>query len=120
MRKQYETLEDVLTDMPRLHEVEHDMALKGNPISWLRQAADPAHDPFCFFYKNGKRGYESGCENYKGYYNAGSSSAVQCKACSFLLPGSILEIYCRHHQNECPLNSETNSSDLLCDSNCND
>ena len=111
MLKKYETLESVLSDMPRLHQLEADMAQKGRPSSWLRQVTEPAKDPYCFFYKNGRRGYESGCGNYKGYYNAGSSGAVHCKACSFLLPGSILEIYCRRHHDECPLQCEADLSE---------
>ena len=119
MSDKYKTLDSVLADMPRLHEIENDMTKKDHPIFWLRQAADPAKDPYCFFFKNGKRGYESRCENYKGYYNAGSSSAVQCKACSFLLPGSILEIYCKRHHDECPLRGDAVISDVLPDGKLN-
>lgn len=102
MSKKYETLESALDDMTLLQEQIKKMKERGLPTSWMCKVADTS-DPYCFFEKNGKLGNKSDCPYYKGHYNAGSSAATECTAVDFLLPGVIMDVYCRLHHEECPI-----------------
>ena len=103
--KKYPDLDSALNDMPKFLEFESSLK-SGNPRATpIRSTADP-NKPYVFFEKNGRLGYRSDCPDYSGYWLDGVHSAVVCKQADFLLPGVILELYCRYHCNECPLNTE--------------
>ena len=101
----FDTLESALDNMPLFRESVENTKRKGYPTEWMFKVADTS-EPYCFFEKNGKYGNSSKCPYYKGHYNAGSSAATECKAVDFLLPGVIMDIYCRLHHEECPLRKE--------------
>ena len=106
----YKDLDYVLNAMPKFLEYEADVRARGPQTAKVRATADP-DKPFVFFEKNGRFGYRSDCPDYGGYWLDGVHGAVVCKQVDFLLPGVILELYCRYHCNECPLHNETENDD---------
>lgn len=104
--KNYYDLDSALNAMPRFLEFEKDMQARGAKPAGLRVTADP-DEQYVFFQKNGKRCYKSDCSNYGGYWLDGLHGAVVCKQVDFLLPGIILDLYCRNHCDECPLRMQT-------------
>ena len=103
--KKYPDLNSALNDMPRFLEFESSLKSRNPRATPIRSTADP-NKPYVFFEKNGRLGYRSDCPDYGGYWLDGVHSAVVCKQVDFLLPGVILELYCRYHCNECPLHKE--------------
>ena len=103
--KKYPNLDSALNDMPRFLEFERSLKPRDSRSTPIRSTADP-NKPYVFFEKNGRLGYRSDCTDYGGYWLDGVHSAVVCKQVDFLLPGVILELYCRYHCNECPLHTE--------------
>ena len=104
-------LNSVLDAMPRF--LEHENSLKpGDPRATpIRSAADPTQ-PLVFFEKNGRLGYRSSCPHYSGYWVDGFRGGVACNQIDFLLPGIILELYCRFHCEDCPLNDKSNEKEM--------
>ena len=102
---EYSDLDSALNDMPRFLEFESSLKPRDSRATPIRSTADP-NKPYVFFEKNGRLGYRSDCPDYDGYWLDGVHSAVVCKQVDFLLPGVILELYCRYHCNECPLHKE--------------
>ena len=106
-REQYHSLDEVLADMPEIRETIKVLQARGKPHEWVSVPADIS-DTFAFLLKEGKmknrfRAYPSSCENYVGYWLNGGSSAVQCKAVDFVLPGIVHHLYCAKNCKECPL-----------------
>lgn len=79
----------------------------GHPHGWVLDVADP-EDKLTFFLPLGKgfNCYRSKCPHYAGYYLAGSSSAVKCKACLDLLPGIVVDTMCHNNHINCPFTKE--------------
>ncbi len=102
MMAKYNNSEEVLADMPRFQKGEKECRNRGFKTDVFHKVANPENQ-FCFFFKNGKLGYKSNCPNYGGFYNDAPLTAIICKALDFLLPGVILDTYCRLHCEECPL-----------------
>ena len=106
-REQYHSIDEVLADMPEIRETIKVLQARGKPHEWVSVPADTS-DTFAFLLKEGKmkngfRAYPSSCENYVGYWLNGGSSAVQCKAVDFVLPGIVHHLYCAKNCKECPL-----------------
>jgi len=104
--QKYPDLDSVLDAMPAFLDFEKDVQARGPKTARTRATANP-EDPYTFFEKNGKLCYKSDCPHYDGYWLDGLHGAVICKQTEFLLPGIILELYCRYHCGECPLHEET-------------
>ena len=103
--KKYPDLDSTLNDMPRFLEFESSLKSRNPRATPIRSTADP-NKPYVFFKKNGKLCYRSDCPDYGGYWLDGLYGAVACKQVDFLLPGVILELYCRNNCNEGPLHKE--------------
>ena len=103
--KKYPNLDSALNDMPKFLEFESCLKPRNPRATPIRSTADP-NKLYVFFEKNGRLGHRSDCPDYGGYWFDGVHSAVVCKQVDFLLPGVILELYCRYHCNECPLHTE--------------
>jgi len=103
--KKYSDLDSSLNAMPRFLTYEKDVQARGPKTARTRVTATPDKQ-YVFFQKNGKLCYKSDCTDYGGYWLDGLHGAVVCKQVDFLLPGVILELYCRYHCNECPLHTE--------------
>ena len=105
--KKYPDLDSALNAMPLFLEYEKDVQERGPKTARTRVAADP-DEQYVFFQKNGKLCYRSDCQDYGGYWLDGLYGAVACKQVDFLLPGVILELYCRNNCDECPLRMQDN------------
>ena len=103
-------LNSVLDAMPRFLEHENSLKPGDQRATPIRSAADPTQ-PLVFFEKNGKLCYRSACPHYRGYWLDGLNGAVVCNQVDFLLPGIVLELYCRNYHNECPLHTELNDDE---------
>jgi len=108
--QKYPDLDSALNAMPRFLKYEADVQTRGPKTARTRVTANPDEE-YVFFQKNGKRCYKSDCSDYGGYWLDGVHGAVVCKQVDFLLPGVILELYCRYHCNECPLHNETENDE---------
>ena len=106
--KKYTDLDAAINAMPRFLEFESSLPQKHSKATPIRSVADP-NKPFVYFEKNGRLCYKSECPHYDGYWLDGVSGAVICKQLDFLLPGVILELYCRNHCDECPLHDENHN-----------
>lgn len=102
MANKYNNIQEAVADMPRLLKDIESCYEHGFKTDWFYKVANP-ENKYCFFFKNGKLGYRSDCPNYGGFYNDCPETAVVCKALDFLLPGIVLDTYCRLHCEECPL-----------------
>lgn len=108
--KKYDTLDKVLIDMPLIAEAINNLKQRGRPYEWITVPAD-IRDSYARFLpkgkmKNGARTYMSPCDNYKGFWLNGGSSAVQCNAVDFVLPGIVYHLYCEKRCADCPLNNQ--------------
>ncbi len=98
-------LNSVLDAMPRFLNHENSLMPRDPRATPIRSPAEPAQ-PLVFFEKNGKLCYRSACPHYRGYWLDGLNGAVVCNQVDFLLPGIVLELYCRYHCEDCPLKHE--------------
>lgn len=108
--RNYPDLNSALDAMPRFLEFESSLKPRHSRATPLRATADP-NKPNVYFEKNGKLCYKSDCPNYGGYWLDGLSGAVVCNQVDFLLPGIILELYCRYHCDECPLHADSDNEE---------
>ena len=103
--KKYPDLDSALNAMPLFLQYEKEVQARGPKTARTRVTADPDKQ-YVYFQKNGKLCYKSDCPDYDGYWIDGLHGAVVCKQVDFLLPGVILELYCRNNCDECPLHKE--------------